>query len=122
MDLINQRDFPAVVLQRWVRPEIFHVEPGHWKKQLPTKYLDLARKGGDQKQRHRAGAGQPVQQADPQGLAGSADAAMRVRPGTLAQMPVRGRHSACVVVPPGPESFGAISIFTLSVSLRPASL
>ena len=31
------------VPQRWVRP--LHVEPGHWKQQLPAKYLQLARKG-----------------------------------------------------------------------------
>lgn len=34
---------PSVVPQRWVRP--FDFEPGHWKKQLPTKYLTLAKKG-----------------------------------------------------------------------------
>jgi ankyrin repeat protein len=34
-----------IVPQRWVRPEIFHVEPGHWKKQLPTKHLEVAQKG-----------------------------------------------------------------------------
>ncbi|MHA2502110.1 MAG: ankyrin repeat domain-containing protein [Candidatus Kariarchaeaceae archaeon] len=33
------------VEQRWVRPEIYQVQPGHWKKQLSVKYLTLARKG-----------------------------------------------------------------------------
>lgn len=31
--------------QRWERPEIFHVEPGHWKKQLAGKCLSVAAKG-----------------------------------------------------------------------------
>src|SRR5438105_272927 len=36
---------PAIVPQRWVRPEIYEAEPGHWKKQLPGKYRKLARQG-----------------------------------------------------------------------------
>jgi ankyrin repeat protein len=33
------------VPQRWVHPEIFHVEPGHWKKQLAGKYREPAKRG-----------------------------------------------------------------------------
>jgi ankyrin repeat protein len=33
------------VTQRWERPEIYSVEPGHWKKQLAGKYLSVATKG-----------------------------------------------------------------------------
>jgi ankyrin repeat protein len=33
------------VSQRWERPEIYSVEPGHWKKQLAGKYLGAAAKG-----------------------------------------------------------------------------
>lgn|GEM_PF-926252 len=36
-------DNSSVVAQRWVRPQ--DVEPGHMKQQLPTRYLDLARRG-----------------------------------------------------------------------------
>lgn len=35
----------ATAPQRLVRPEVWTVEPGHWKKQLPGKYLKLARQG-----------------------------------------------------------------------------
>jgi ankyrin repeat protein len=34
-----------LVPQRWVRPEVFHVEPGHWKKQLPAKQREPAKRG-----------------------------------------------------------------------------
>jgi ankyrin repeat protein len=34
---------PGIVLQRWLRP--LNVEPGHWKKQLPGKYLGVAKRG-----------------------------------------------------------------------------
>jgi ankyrin repeat protein len=33
------------VPQRWVHPEIFHVEPGHWKKQLAGKHREPAKRG-----------------------------------------------------------------------------
>jgi ankyrin repeat protein len=36
-------ELPASVPQRWERPLDF--EPGHWKKQLPTKYLQVAARG-----------------------------------------------------------------------------
>src|ERR1700688_3612942 len=35
-----QQVSPVVVTRRWVRP--LDVEPGHWKKQLPAKYLRVA--------------------------------------------------------------------------------
>src|SRR4051812_30397988 len=39
----EDHDAPAIVPQRWARPLV--VEPGHWKKQLPGKYLRLASTG-----------------------------------------------------------------------------
>lgn len=40
---MNQGDFVAFPSQRWVRP--FNFPPGHWKKQLPGKYLEIASRG-----------------------------------------------------------------------------
>lgn len=31
--------------QRWAKPDVYAAEPGHWKKQLPTKFLKLAEGG-----------------------------------------------------------------------------
>jgi ankyrin repeat protein len=40
---MNQGDFLAFPDQRWVRP--FNFPPGHWKKQLAGKYLEIASRG-----------------------------------------------------------------------------
>lgn len=33
------------VEQRWIKPSVYAVNPGHWKKQLPGKHLKLAARG-----------------------------------------------------------------------------
>lgn len=40
---MTQGDFVAFPTQRWVRP--FNFPPGHWKKQLAGKYLEIASRG-----------------------------------------------------------------------------